>query len=400
MPRFFVRVVLFALFPFLLVSAIAQSAHFAGAQSTIATNLNGPWGIAVDRIGAVYIADEGNFRVLKETPTPKGYMESIFVEQATSGVSYFLPYGVATDGLGDVFVLNGGDGQILKFSLSRSGYAETIIPRPPSSYGGPAGIAADRRGNIYLSFFYSYGSALELSPTAKGYVAKPIGSGLGLFSPGIAVDPYENVYATELLGGVIYKETPFHGSFAPSVVDSGFGDPYGVAADSWGNVYLANYGDPTVWKETPGAGGYTKTAVAAAGISDPIAVAVDEFNDLYICDDGKNRVTMLNGLGGIFPAVEVGSASDVPVSMLFTFDKAGTLGSTSLVTLGGGTGAEFEDAGTGSCRPGADYNAGQSCSVDVNFAPRLPGVRFGAMQLRDSHGRVIAAGYMTGTGIR
>src|SRR5690348_12895624 len=100
MPRSCVRAILFALFPFWSVSAIAQSAHFAGAQTTITTHLNGPWGIAVDRSGSVYIADESNFRVLKETPTAQGYVESIFVEQATSGVSYFLPYGVATDLLG------------------------------------------------------------------------------------------------------------------------------------------------------------------------------------------------------------------------------------------------------------------------------------------------------------
>lgn len=400
MPRYFVRATLSALFLFCSVSAIAQSAHFAGAQSTVTTSLNGPWGIAVDRSGALYIADEGNFRVLKETPSAQGYVESIFVEQATSGVSYFLPYGVATDGFGDIFVLNGGDGQILKFAPSRHGYNETIIPRPPSSYGGPSGIAADLRGNIYISFIYSSGSVLKLSPTAKGYVSKPIGSAMGPFNLGVAADLYGNVYATELLGGVIYKETPAPGGFAQSTVDTGFSDLYGLAADAWGDVYVAAFEDPTVWKETPGAGGYTKTAVASAGFSNPISVAVDALNDVYVCDGEKNRVTMLNTLGGLFPAVEVGSTSDAAVSMLFTFDQAGTLGSTSVVTLGGGAGAAFEDAGTGSCAAGTGYSAGQSCWVDVKFAPRMTGPQFGAVQLRDSQGKVLAAGYVAGTGTR
>ena len=400
MPRFCVRATLFALFSFCSVSAIAQSAHFAGAQSTVTANLNGPWGIAVDRSGAVYIADESNFRVLKETPTAQGYVESIFVQQATSGVSYFLPYGVAVDGLGDVFVLNGGDGQILKFSPSHRAYAETIIPRPASSFGGPSGIAADSAGNIYISFILSSGSVLELSPTSKGYKAKTIGSGLGTFSLGLTVDPYSNVYVTELLGGVIYKETPSLGSYTQSAVDSGFGDLYGLAADAEGDLYVADFSSPTVWKETPGASGYTKSAVAGAGFSNPISVAVDALNDVYVCDNDKHRVTVLNGLGGLFPTQEVGSTSNAPVSMLFTFDQAGTLGSTSLVTLGGGAGSEFENAGTGSCTPGATYSAGESCWVDVNFAPRMTGPQVGAAQLRDTQGRVLATGFMLGSGTR
>jgi hypothetical protein len=400
MRRFLERALLAVLFSFFCISTVAQTAHFAGAQSTVADNLNGPWGIAVDRVGAVYIADEGNFRVLKETPTVQGYVQSIFVQQATSGVSYFLPYGVATDASGDVFVLNGGDGQILKFSPTHHGYAEMIIPRPASVYGGPAGIAADVWGNIYLSFIHSSAeTALKLSPTANGYVAKPIGSGLGVFSLGVAVDIYSTVYVAALTGD-LYKETPSAGGYVQSVVASGFDDLYGVAADPWANLYVAAFEDPTVWKETRGTGGYTKSAVASTGFSNPIAVAVDALSDLYVSDNGKNRVTVLNGLGGFFPTVEVGSTSDAAIAMLFTFDQPGTLGSTSLVTLGGGAGAEFEDSGTGSCKPGADYTAGQSCWVDVNFAPRLTGAQWGAVQLRDSHGKVMATGYMTGIGTR
>ena len=400
MPRFCVRAMFFALFPFCFVSAIAQSAHFAGAQTTITNHLNGPWGLAVDRSGNVYIADEGNFRVLKETPTAQGYTESIFVEQATSGVSYFLPYGVATDGAGDVFVLNGGDGQILKFSPSHHTYSETIIPRPSSSYGSPTGIAADASGNIYITFFYSSGSVLELSPTAKGYKAKTIGAGLGLFSLGVTVDLSGNVYATESLGGAIYRETPALGGYTQSVVDSGYIDPYGLAADAFGNLYVADFENPTVWKETPGLGGYQKSPVAGAGFSNPIAVAVDALNDVYVCDNERNRVTVLNALGGLFPTTEVGSTSDTPVSMLFTFDAGGTLSSTSLATLGGGAGAEFADAGTGSCAPGTAYSAGQSCWVDVNFTPRMTGPQLGAVQLRNTQGRVMATGYMLGSGTR
>jgi streptogramin lyase len=379
-------------------STSAQTAHFSGAQSTVTSNLSGPWGVAVDRGGNVYIADEGNFRVLKETPTLYGYTESVFVDAATSGVSYFLPYVVTVDGAGDVFVLNGGDGQILKFAAGPSGYAETTLPRPPISYGNPFGIAADPKGDLFFSFIYATGNLYELSPVSGAYVGDPVGTGLGFFDVGVAADANKNVYVTSSIGGDIYKETLQSGTYVQSLLDSGYSDPYGLAVNSQGAVYVADFGDPVVWKETPSAGKYVKTAAPGAGLESPIAVAVDSLNDLYVSDNAKNRVTVMNGLGGIFPLVKVGSTSTKPISIIFTFDTAGTLGSTSV--LQGGPGDEFVDAGTGSCTPGMTYSAGESCSVDVNFAPRTQVPRVGTVELHRESGRVIATGFVAGTGVR
>lgn len=379
----------------------AQSAHFAGAQSVVASNLVEPRGIAVDLLGNVYIADVSGQRVLKESPTTHGYAESTLVEPATSGVSYFLPYWVATDGLGDVFVLNGGDGQILKFSPSRQGYTETIIPRQ-SMPGGPYSIAADPWGNVYVSFWYASGSVLKLSPTANGYVGTSIGSGLGSFEVGIAADARQNVYVSSLIGGTIYKESRSNGGYAQSVVASGYNNVTGVAVDRSGAVYVgsADYLDPAVWKETPTSSGYVVSQVPGIGFLRPVGIAVDLLNDLYVSDEDRGRVTVLCPLGGIFPTVEVGDASDMPITMIFTFDKAGTLGSTAVTTVGGGAGPEFVDAGTGTCQAGAAYAAGSFCSVDVKFAPRIAGLRYGAVTLLDGRGRAMATGYMFGVATR
>jgi hypothetical protein len=84
--------------------------------------------------------------------------------------------------------------------------------------------------------------------------------------------------------------------------------------------------------------------------------------------------------------------------MLFTFDTAATLGSTTVVTQGV-TGLDFTDAGTGTCKVGTAYGAGATCTVNVNFAPKFPGTRYGAADLLDSSGSVLATGYLQGAGL-
>ena len=173
-------------------------------------------------------------------------------------------------------------------------------------------------------------------------------------------------------------------------------DPYGVAVDSRDNVFVVDLAADTVWKETPSAGRYIQTELASDGLSEPEGIAVDG-NAILVSDWGNNRIVELQTDGGKFPAVRVGSTSKTPVSAIFTFDTAGTLGSTRVVTAGV-PGLDFTDAGTGSCKAGITYNAGDTCTIDVKFSPRFPGIREGAAELLNGSGRVIATGYLEGTG--
>src|SRR5581483_2109147 len=71
---------------------------------------------------------------------------------------------------------------------------------------------------------------------------------------------------------------------------------------------------------------------------------------------------------GDFGSVNVGATSASPVSMVFTFDAAVTLGSTTVLTQGA-TGLDFTDAGGGTCTPNKAYNASDTCSINVTFMP-------------------------------
>lgn len=101
---------------------------------------------------------------------------------------------------------------------------------------------------------------------------------------------------------------------------------------------------------------------------------------------------------GNFGSVNVGSTSPTSVSITFTFGTAETLGSTSVVTQGA-TGLDFTDAGTGTCKAGTAYVAGNTCTVNVSFTPRFAGTRYGAAKVLDGSGNVLATGYLQGTGV-
>ena len=65
--------------------------------------------------------------------------------------------------------------------------------------------------------------------------------------------------------------------------------------------------------------------------------------------------------------------------------------------LQGSTGLDYSSTG-GSCQLGSTYQAGDSCTVQATFKPLAPGVRNGAVVLRNSTGAAIATAYLTGIG--
>ena len=100
----------------------AQTAQFSFAQSTIGSGLNGPSGVAVDGSGNIYIADNGNNRVLKETPNGSSYT------QTTIDTGLNFPLGVAVDGSGNVYVADANNSRVLKETPNGSSYTQTTTP--------------------------------------------------------------------------------------------------------------------------------------------------------------------------------------------------------------------------------------------------------------------------------
>ena len=96
-------------------------------------------------------------------------------------------------------------------------------------------------------------------------------------------------------------------------------------------------------------------------------------------------------LGG----VNIGSSATG--SAIVVIPTAATLATISVVTEGAAN-QDFTNAGGGTCTVGASYAAMSACTVNVSFAPRYAGARYGAAVLYDTSGNVIGTGYVQGTG--
>ena len=97
-----------------------------------------------------------------------------------------------------------------------------------------------------------------------------------------------------------------------------------------------------------------------------------------------------------FGSVAVGSTSGSQ-SVNVLFSASGTLSQINVSTQGMAH-KDFEIVDLGSCTPGNPFSAGQSCSVDVVFAPDFPGQRLGAVLLTDASGNLLGNQYIFGLG--
>ncbi|MGC2639491.1 MAG: hypothetical protein WA294_20070 [Acidobacteriaceae bacterium] len=99
-------------------------------------------------------------------------------------------------------------------------------------------------------------------------------------------------------------------------------------------------------------------------------------------------------------SVAVNTATPATATLTFIFAASGTIAAPAVLTQGAPD-LDFTDALTGTCDTngtGHVYNAGDSCTVVVNFTPKLAGGRNGAAVISASGGAILATEYLVGTG--
>jgi len=242
--------------------------------------------IAVDTLGNVYIADNGNHRVRKVnaigiistiagTGTP-GYSGD---NGPATAAEFNSPYGIAVDINGNIYVSDGGNYHIRK--INPSGIISTIAGDGVTGYSGDGfaatdaqiaagGIATDNIGNVY--FVDQHLNHVRKVDTS-GIITTVAGDGTAGF------------------GG--------DGSPATS---SQLNNPHGVAIDKTGNIYIADDGNSRVRKVNPS--GIIST-IAGNGIDafccdngpatnaelfNPLDVSFDNKGNVYIADYEESRI--------------------------------------------------------------------------------------------------------------
>jgi sugar lactone lactonase YvrE len=273
-----------------LITTVAGdgSAGYSG-DGGAATNasLDGPFGVAVDASGNLFIADIFNNRI-REVDT-NGIITTVAGTGsagysgdggAATNANLSYPAGVAVDGSGNLFIADLGNSCIRK--VDTNGLITTVAGDGSAGYSGdggaatkaslddPLGVAVDGSGNLFIADTYNY--RIRKVDT-EGFITTVAGDG----SAGYSGD-----------GG--------------AATNANLREPFGVAVDGSGNLFIADTYNYCIRKVDTeglittvagdGSAGYSGDGRAAtnASLSYPAGVAVDGSGNLFIADTGNSRI--------------------------------------------------------------------------------------------------------------
>ena len=376
----------------------AQTAYFAGAVTTLGGGFSCPYGVAVDAIGNVYVADTGNSAVKK---IPSGCSSSSCV--VTLGGGFSGPFTVAVDGSGNVYVADTGNIEVKEIPSGCT--SSSCVTTLGGGWDIPVGVAVDEKGNVYVSNDSSNSPLREMPPgcTSTNYIIHactitPLGGGFDA-PDGLAVDGSGNVYVADSANNAVKEMPPgCSSSSCVATLGGGFSEPFSVALDGNGNIYVGDAFNNAVKEMSLGCTSSSCVATLGGGFDNPYGVAVDGSSNVYVADTNHNVVRKIMPHGVNFGTVAVGTTGP-PQTLYFTFTSADS-GITASALTQGAKGLDFVDAGTGTCDTNGTshtYNPSDTCTVNVTFAPKYAGARYGAAVLSDAGGP-IATAYIYGTG--
>ncbi|MEK6590028.1 MAG: hypothetical protein AABZ11_05040, partial [Nitrospinota bacterium] len=188
-------------------------------------NLNYPNGIAIDKLGNLFIADSSNHRIRKVTPD--GIITTI-AGNGTAGYSgdgglansarLNYPNEVIIDGLGNLFIADTSNHRIRK--VSPDGIITTVAGNGSAGYGGDGGLAINASLN---------------------------------YPRGITIDSYDNLFIADTSNHRIRKVSPDgiittiagngtagYGGDGGQATSAKINSPYGVFVDGQGNLFITD----------------------------------------------------------------------------------------------------------------------------------------------------------------
>jgi sugar lactone lactonase YvrE len=284
------------------------------------------------------------------TSTTTGTTTNPDSSNVASSALFSSPSDVAVDASGNLYVADYGNNMIRK--ITPDGTISTLAGNgnngfqngtgTQATFNGPAGIAIDASGNVYVADFHN-NLIRKVTPagvvsTLAGTVSNPTDSTastqVSIFSgpTGVAVDASGNVYVADSGDNEIKMVTSsgtvttLAGNANPGSNDgtgaaASFYNPTGVALDASGNLYVADFLNNLIRKVAPGgvvttiAGntqtGSTNGADTTATFYFPNSVAVDASGDVFVADDFNNLIRQISPSGQVTTVAGSGLAGSL-----------------------------------------------------------------------------------------
>ncbi len=239
----------------------------------LVSGLNGPQGVAIDRLGNVYIADTGN-RAIDEWNPNSGQLTTLI----SSGLA--SPTGVAVDAYGNIYIADAGNHAIARWNAANPQLTPLV-----TGLVSPYGVVVDSQGNVYFSDSGANSISEWNASTASISTlvsAPPLSDPLGL-----AVDSIGNVYFAAA-GNNAIVEWNLATQKGTVLVNSGLSGPTGVAVDGQGNVDFSDTGNNAI--KQLNAATQQVTTWASSGLNSPAGVALDPQGNLYVADRNNNAI--------------------------------------------------------------------------------------------------------------
>lgn len=340
--------------------------------ATLGHNFYGPYGVAVDGAGNVFVADTYHSAV-KEVLASSGLKTT-----KTIGAGFFLPSAVAVDGAGNVFVADTGN-TVVKEIVAAGGYRTVRILG--SGFVSPIAVALDGSGNVFVADSQYIKEILS----SDGYTTVvTLASSFTFNEPeALAVDGSDNVFAVDYGTGALY-EIPASGGYSTvSVLATGLAGPSGVAVDGADNVFFTQAGLPSVY-ELLAVGGYATEDTLGGGLNNPGNVAVDGSGNVYVADFDNNAVKEVNLSSPpslAFSTTLAGQTSaNSPQTITVSNDGNQTLNFTAITYP-----QDFPDASPSTdCSPSTTLGTDVTCTLTIDFSPLASSATAGVTHLNES----------------
>lgn len=201
------------------------------------------------------------------------------------------PAGIAIDASGNIWVANEGSGGSVTELNSSGGLVNTFSG---VNISDPAGIAIDASGNVWLANMATT-YATELLKSSNYSTSQTFDIGIPELNS-IAIDASGNVWVTDAYSGasnVFELLNPAYTSNNAFAVGSGGGKPVGIAIDKSGNVWVAynsyGYGEAI---ELLGPN-YASNNMYGANLKDPAGLAIDSGANVWVTNNGSSDNTVV-----------------------------------------------------------------------------------------------------------